>query len=62
MVDRKESYESLKRKVNDMKNKVSEMEMNFEKKVEDHPLQSVAIAFSAGALFGALAVALLKKK
>ncbi len=64
MVDKKNtvSYETLRKNVNEIKNRVAEVEGNFEKKVGEHPLQSVAIAFSAGALMGALAIALLKRK
>ncbi|MFH1510545.1 MAG: hypothetical protein ABIF10_02550 [Candidatus Woesearchaeota archaeon] len=44
------------------KDKFMDAEKKFEEKVEEHPVQSVAIAFGAGLAVGALAVALMKRK
>lgn len=44
------------------KDKIMDAEKKFEEKIEEHPIQSVAIAFGAGLAIGALAVALMKRK
>lgn len=54
-------YKALKRKLEDAKEKISDLEENFESKVEEHPIQSVAIAFGVGVLTGAM-VALLSRR
>ncbi len=45
-----------------MQEKTREIKRNAERKIEDNPLQSVGIAFGAGLVLGALAVALMRKK
>ena len=54
-------YKALKRKLEDAKEKISDLEANFESKVEEHPIQSVAIAFGVGILTGAM-IALLSRR
>jgi ElaB/YqjD/DUF883 family membrane-anchored ribosome-binding protein len=44
----------LKEKFYELKDRVAEMESNFEDTISDHPMQSVATAFGVGFLAGAL--------
>ena len=44
----------LKEKLVEAKERITELEENFEKKVEEHPIQAVAIAFGVGVVSGAL--------
>jgi ElaB/YqjD/DUF883 family membrane-anchored ribosome-binding protein len=54
-----ELEEDLKENV---KEKVAETEKKIEHQVEEHPVQSVGIAFGAGLAIGALSVALMRKR
>ena len=55
-------YRDLKRKLEDAKERIEELEENFEETIEEHPIKSVAIAFGAGMLSGALLYMLARKK
>jgi len=55
-------YKALKAKLDDVKDRISELEENFEEKIEEHPIKSVAIAFGAGVLAGALTYFFAKRK
>ena len=52
---------AMKEKLEDAKERIAELEKNFEEKIEEHPIQSVAIAFGVGVLTGAL-IALLRRR
>jgi ElaB/YqjD/DUF883 family membrane-anchored ribosome-binding protein len=52
----------FKSKIDELKNKVAELEENFEEKVGEHPIKSLAIALGVGALIGALTAALIKRR
>ena len=52
---------AMKEKLDDAKERIAELEKNFEEKIEEHPIQSVAIAFGVGVLTGAL-IALLRRR
>ncbi|MCP3683964.1 MAG: hypothetical protein GY861_14880 [bacterium] len=56
-----EAADSLREKLDDIKGKLADIEGNFEKKIEEHPLQSIAVAFGAGVVAGAVLVAVLKR-
>ena len=55
-------YKALKNKLEEAKERISDLEENFEETVEDHPLQSVAIAFGVGVLAGGLTALLMRHK
>ncbi|MBU0627752.1 MAG: DUF883 C-terminal domain-containing protein [Nanoarchaeota archaeon] len=55
-------YKALKEKLEDAKESIANLEENFEEKIEDHPLQSVAIAFGVGFLSGALVYLLTRRR
>ena len=55
-------YKGMKEKLEDAKERIAELEGNFEETVEEHPLQSIAIAFGVGVLTGALVYMMAKKK
>lgn len=57
-----EEKESLKDKIELTKAKLKELEGKFEDRVSEHPLQSVAIAFGAGLISGAVLMALLRRR
>ena len=73
----KENLAELKQKINDMeggfvnkaerygrqaKDKVIEVEEQVKHRIEEHPFQTMGIAFGAGAIAGMIAFGLLKKK
>ncbi len=54
--------EVIKDKIEELKEKIDELEGNFEEKIEEHPLASLGIALGVGAIIGAVATALIKKR
>ena len=52
----------LKEKLEDLKDKIADIEGSVEDKITENPIQSVSIAFGVGLLSGAIMGALLKKK
>lgn len=55
-------YGALKEKLEDAKDKIADLEKNFEEKIEEHPIKSVAIAFGVGFLAGALVYLLARRR
>jgi len=55
-------YKALKHKLEDAKERIAELEGNFEEEIEEHPIQSIAIAFGAGILAGALVTLLARHR
>ncbi len=53
--------EVIRDRLDRMKNQIAEMEQNFENKVAEHPLKSVALSFGIGVAVGAV-IALLNKR
>tara|TARA_Y100000310_G_scaffold339993_1_gene434387 strand:- start:304 stop:489 length:186 start_codon:yes stop_codon:yes gene_type:complete len=53
---------SLRRELDNLKNKVIDYEHQLEGTIEDHPVASVGIAFGVGALVGAVASFLLSRR
>jgi ElaB/YqjD/DUF883 family membrane-anchored ribosome-binding protein len=73
----KDVSESLKQNIAELKDRIVEMESSirnsvkdrlvdaekkFAHKVEEHPIQSIGIAFGAGLAIGALSAALMRRK
>ena len=55
-------YKALKKKLHNAKEKIAKLEENFETKIEEHPIQSVAIAFGVGFVAGAITMMLSRRK
>ncbi len=55
-------YKAMKAKLEDAKERIAELESNFEEKIEENPIKSVSIAFGAGVVAGALAYMLSRKR
>jgi ElaB/YqjD/DUF883 family membrane-anchored ribosome-binding protein len=54
-------YDGMKEKLSAAKEKIVDLEQNFERKIEDNPIKSVAIAFGVGVLAGAIVTMLVKR-
>lgn len=62
MVPTKELDEEFQSKIQEMKDRVADMEREAKGKIERNPFSSVAVAFGVGAAAGAIATALWKHK
>lgn len=56
------SASSVIEKLDDVKERISDLEGSFEEQVEEHPVYAVGIAFGAGLVAGALIGVLVKRK
>ncbi|MBI2144736.1 hypothetical protein HYU18_00260 [Candidatus Woesearchaeota archaeon] len=52
----------LRERIDEIKHRIADIEGNFEKSIGDHPFKSVAAAFGAGVMLGALGALLMKRK
>ncbi|MBD3164491.1 hypothetical protein GF323_04775 [Candidatus Woesearchaeota archaeon] len=52
----------LKARMQDLKDKIAEMEENVEDKITENPIESVSIAFGIGLLAGGVIGAMMRKK
>ena len=52
----------IKEKLEDLKEKIADFEGDVEERIQEHPIQSVSIAFGVGLLSGAIIGALMKRK
>jgi len=59
-IDKK--IEELSKKLDDVKKSAVQYEKGAEKKIQDNPVQSVAMAFGAGLVAGALAIAMMRRR
>ena len=56
------NLKQLRKKLDDVMERIKDIEDDFEYKVQEHPVQSVAIAFGAGMLSGALLHAIMRSR
>ena len=54
--------EVLNEKIEEIRKNAQEWEKDAEKKIKEHPVQSVLISFGAGILAGALLTTLMRRK
>jgi hypothetical protein len=59
-IDKK--IDELSKKFDDFKKSATKVEKDAEKRIQEHPMQSMAMAFGAGAVVGAVIVALMRGK
>ncbi len=62
LMRKKNQLTILKDKIEDIRDKIAEMEGNVEEKISENPIQSVSIAFGAGVISGAIMASMLKRK
>lgn len=53
---------SLRTKLNEAKERIQDLEKNFEHKIQEKPVQSVLISFGVGFLSGALVYAIARSR
>jgi len=59
-IDKK--IDDLSKKIDEYKNSAIKAEKDAELKIQEHPLQSIAYAFGAGVVAGAVVVAMMRKR
>jgi ElaB/YqjD/DUF883 family membrane-anchored ribosome-binding protein len=59
---KKKDENKFKEMYYELKDKIADMEGNFEEKVAEHPVQSVSVAFGVGVMTGAILTALMRRR